>query len=89
MPKPPQKTPSLEGFDPMPRLTEIAPTNRAAVILCRQDDRALGLTALRIERDEETGADLLDSLADAERYLSALAVVVANAEQRLLAAIAD
>ncbi|WP_075657376.1 hypothetical protein [Pseudochrobactrum sp. B5] len=78
---------SLDGFDPLPRLTEIAPAIRAALLLCCQGDHAVGLTARRMEQDEQTGIELIDSLADAERYLRALAAVVENAELRLLAAI--
>lgn len=79
---------NLNGFDPMPPLIEIAPTIRAAILLACQGDHAIGLTARWMELDEETGADLLEGLADAERYLRALAAVVENAELRLLAAIA-
>lgn|GEM_PF-6387474 len=78
---------NLNGFDPMPRLIEIAPTIRAAILLCCQGDHAIGMTARRMEQDEQTGLELIDSLTDAERYLRALAAVVENAELRLLAAI--
>ncbi|GAA0607890.1 hypothetical protein [Paenochrobactrum glaciei] len=80
---------NLNGFDPMPRLTEIAPTIRAAILIACQGDHAIRLTARRMELDEQIGIDLIDSLADAESYLRALALVAENAELQLLAALSD
>lgn len=50
----------------MPRLTEVAPKIRAAILLYYQGDYAIGLTARRMKQDEETGLELIDSLAEAK-----------------------
>lgn len=79
---------TLDDFDTMPRLTEIAPTIRAVILLYYQGDYAIGLTARRMEQDEETGLELNDSLDESKKYLRALAVVVENADLTCSAAIA-
>jgi hypothetical protein len=79
----------LEGFDPLPQLVEVAPTIRAAAVICTKDGYGLAAIAGNLSEDAAATVALLDALADLQGYLRSLREMVANAELRLLAALAD
>ncbi|MCZ8158726.1 MAG: hypothetical protein O9256_02395 [Rhizobiaceae bacterium] len=79
--------PELAGIDPASSLPPLVPALRIAVELVQMDEHELMAMAGRFEGDPASGVTMIDELADARRYVSALAGVLESAELRLLSAL--
>lgn len=76
--------PELAGIDPTPSMRELAPSVRIAIQVCGMSGDEL---AGRLAGDPASAVAMIEEIADARRYVAALAGILEHAELRLLAAV--